>query len=398
MTIQVTGKNVDAGEAFKSYANGRISAAVGKYTGAEIAGHIRLEKERSLFRTGIVVRLKSGLMLEATGEGGDAYASADAAIEHLEKRLRRHKRRITNHHGGHTASARETLVPDFTVEVGEDDLLLHHFSLGSRASRTAFALPCRMALIYHNITPPEYFLGVHDQLVRQCFHGRRELLPYRSRCDLALGDSEFNRRELESLGFPRTAVLPVVPDFTHLEVPPDLRVKETARRTRGHEALHLPRAYALQGLDINGDGTYDDSELAELTRRYRNATDSDGYFTIAELPGETIQLGQPTDFRLDVKSGILSQSFVLPFSSPISPGPRELRFAIFDPSYFIAFEVEKADFLATGGGLPSTCRIRMLMDSDAGAPTPLPRQELPADFSPDLMEPFGTVSVACTAP
>ena len=70
-----------------------------------------------------------------------------------------------------------------------------------------------MILIYHNITPPEYFLGVHDQLVRQCYHGRRELLPYRSRVDLALGDSEFNRQELEALGFPRTAVLPVVPDF-----------------------------------------------------------------------------------------------------------------------------------------------------------------------------------------
>ncbi len=81
-------------------------------------------------------------------------------------------------------------------------LLIHHFSLGSRASRTAFALPCRMMLVYHNITPPEYFLGVHDQLVRQCYHGRRELLPYRSRCDLALGDSEFNRQELETLGFP----------------------------------------------------------------------------------------------------------------------------------------------------------------------------------------------------
>jgi glycosyltransferase involved in cell wall biosynthesis len=109
-------------------------------------------------------------------------------------------------------------------ELTEDDLLVHHFSLGSRASRTAFALPSRMMLVYHNITPPEYFLGVHDQLVRQCFHGRRELLPYRSRCDLAVGDSEFNRAELEALGFPRTAVLPVVPDFTHLEVPPDVRV------------------------------------------------------------------------------------------------------------------------------------------------------------------------------
>jgi glycosyltransferase involved in cell wall biosynthesis len=110
--------------------------------------------------------------------------------------------------------------------VGADDVLIHHFSLGSRASRTAFALPCRMILVYHNITPPEYFLGVHDQLVRQCYHGRRELLPYRARVDLALGDSEFNRQELEALGFPNTAVLPVVPDFTHLDVPADARVFE----------------------------------------------------------------------------------------------------------------------------------------------------------------------------
>src|SRR5690606_16950164 len=115
---------------------------------------------------------------------------------------------------------------DAVGELGPDDLLIHHFSLGSRASRTAFALPSRMMLVYHNITPPEYFLGVHDQLVRQCYHGRRELLPYRSRCELALGDSEFNRQELEALGFPRTAVLPVVPDFSHLAVPPDTRVYE----------------------------------------------------------------------------------------------------------------------------------------------------------------------------
>ncbi len=115
---------------------------------------------------------------------------------------------------------------DMIDEVGPDDLLVHHFSLGSRASRTAFALPARMMLIYHNITPPEFFLGVHDQLVRQCYHGRRELLPYRSRCELALGDSEFNREELAALGFDPTDVLPVVPDFTHLDVPPDGRVAD----------------------------------------------------------------------------------------------------------------------------------------------------------------------------
>jgi glycosyltransferase involved in cell wall biosynthesis len=78
-----------------------------------------------------------------------------------------------------------------------------------------------MALVYHNITPPEYFIGVHKDLVKLCFHGRRELMAYISRCDLALGDSEYNRQELESLGFPSTGVLPVVPDFVHLDVPPD---------------------------------------------------------------------------------------------------------------------------------------------------------------------------------
>jgi glycosyltransferase involved in cell wall biosynthesis len=102
-----------------------------------------------------------------------------------------------------------------------DNLLLHHFSIGSKASRTAYALPDRMALIYHNITPPEYFVGVHRTLARQCFRGRRELRAYVDRCDLALGDSEFNRRDLETLGFPRTAVLPVVPDFAHLDRPPN---------------------------------------------------------------------------------------------------------------------------------------------------------------------------------
>jgi len=113
---------------------------------------------------------------------------------------------------------------DAIENITEDDLLIHHFSLGSRASRTAFALPARMVLIYHNITPPEYFIGVHEQLVRQCYHGRRELTGYRTRCEVALGDSEFNRQELERLGFDPTGVLHVVPDFSHLDVAPDQRI------------------------------------------------------------------------------------------------------------------------------------------------------------------------------
>ena len=62
---------------------------------------------------------------------------------------------------------------------------------------------------------------MHEQLVEQCFKGRRELSIYPARVDLALGDSEFNRKELEALGFSPTGVLPVVPDFSHLDLPPN---------------------------------------------------------------------------------------------------------------------------------------------------------------------------------
>lgn len=104
---------------------------------------------------------------------------------------------------------------------GASNILIHHFSIGSKASRIAYALPDRMVLVYHNITPPEYFVDVHKLLVRLCYHGRRELGAYVDRCDLALGDSEFNRIELEELGFPATGVLPVVPDFSHLDAAPN---------------------------------------------------------------------------------------------------------------------------------------------------------------------------------
>jgi glycosyltransferase involved in cell wall biosynthesis len=118
----------------------------------------------------------------------------------------------------------EDLTLDYREMVGAiepHDIMIHHFSIGSRASRTAYALPGRMALVYHNITPPEYFVGIHKDLVKLCFHGRRELTAYVSRCNLALGDSEYNRQELQALGFSNTDVLPVVPDFSHLAVSGD---------------------------------------------------------------------------------------------------------------------------------------------------------------------------------
>jgi len=122
MTIQITGKNVDAGDAFKAYVSEKIDTVLGKYIGSEITTHVRLEKEKTQFRTACSIRLKSGLLLEAHGDGSTAYASADDALEHLEKRLRRHKRRIKNHHSSRShVPAIESPARDYTVTMEEED-------------------------------------------------------------------------------------------------------------------------------------------------------------------------------------------------------------------------------------------------------------------------------------
>ena len=97
---------------------------------------------------------------------------------------------------------------------------LFHFSIGSAASRLIYRAPDRLVSIYHNITPGEWFLGFHPHLAGLCYHGRRELAAFAPRTELGLADSEFNRRELERAGFPRTAVLPIVQELTDFAAGP----------------------------------------------------------------------------------------------------------------------------------------------------------------------------------
>ncbi|HUL78289.1 MAG TPA: glycosyltransferase family 4 protein, partial [Vicinamibacteria bacterium] len=94
-----------------------------------------------------------------------------------------------------------------------ETVCIYHFSIGSAAGRLIHAAPDRLVVIYHNITPARFFLGFHPHLAGLCHHGRRELEAFAPRTELGLGDSEFNRRELETAGFPRTAVLPIVLDL-----------------------------------------------------------------------------------------------------------------------------------------------------------------------------------------
>jgi ribosomal subunit interface protein len=123
MTIQITGKNLDAGDTFQTYAGDKIRAVLEKYLGRAPDGHLRLERERGTFKTSCSVRLSSGLLVEAHGEGGDAYASVDAAAHRLETRIRRYKGRIKDHTSPAAAARRKVDIEarDYVVGVSEED-------------------------------------------------------------------------------------------------------------------------------------------------------------------------------------------------------------------------------------------------------------------------------------
>jgi ribosome hibernation promoting factor len=119
MTIQVTGKNLDVGEALSGYVQERVAQTVEKFVGRETTVHVRIEKEHGEFRTNCTIHLWQGMSLEAHAAAADAYQSADRACERLEKRVRRYKRRLKRHGGGESPR-KQTPATDYVIEAAPE--------------------------------------------------------------------------------------------------------------------------------------------------------------------------------------------------------------------------------------------------------------------------------------
>ena len=104
-------KNMDTGSAFQVHAETALNDVINKYFDRAVSGHVTLEKSDAGFRVKTRVALSRRIELEATGYAHDAHAALEAAIEHAEKRLRRHKRRLKNHRGTVTATEEDDVLP-----------------------------------------------------------------------------------------------------------------------------------------------------------------------------------------------------------------------------------------------------------------------------------------------
>src|SRR5436309_1977542 len=96
---------------------------------------------------------------------------------------------------------------------------IFHYALPSPMTEAFASLGSGRILQYHNVTPASYFAEYDPALFRLAALGRDELATLAGRVDLALGDSEYNRQELEALGFNRTGVFPIAVDTSRVTQP-----------------------------------------------------------------------------------------------------------------------------------------------------------------------------------
>lgn len=101
MQVQVSGKHVDVGEALGSRISQELEDGIGKYfeRGAQDA-EVVVSKDGHGFKVDCWVRLASGQSIVTTGLGGDAHGAFSDSLDKLEKRVRRYKRRLKDHHIG----------------------------------------------------------------------------------------------------------------------------------------------------------------------------------------------------------------------------------------------------------------------------------------------------------
>jgi ribosomal subunit interface protein len=98
MQLTVTGKQIDVGDALRDHVADSLAGLFDKYFGSAIEATVVLSRDAHRFRAQISAHVGRGITMGSEAAAEAPYAAFDSAAEHLGKRLRRHKRRLRDHH------------------------------------------------------------------------------------------------------------------------------------------------------------------------------------------------------------------------------------------------------------------------------------------------------------
>jgi glycosyltransferase involved in cell wall biosynthesis len=101
------------------------------------------------------------------------------------------------------------------------NVMTYHFSVCCPITAYFAAAPDRKVMVYHNITPADFFAGIAEEVYYITKKGRRELDQLASVVELALPVSDYNARELRAAGYARVETVPLVVDYDAFDATPD---------------------------------------------------------------------------------------------------------------------------------------------------------------------------------
>ncbi|VAW13288.1 Ribosome hibernation promoting factor Hpf [hydrothermal vent metagenome] len=122
MKLQITGRNLDIGDALRTHITERLEQVAEKYFSSSISGKVTVTKEGQEFRVEGLVHVGTGIDLEARAQSADPYGAADAALTKLEKRLRRYKRRLRDHHQQRKEPAPRFAMAEQIIQASGDEI------------------------------------------------------------------------------------------------------------------------------------------------------------------------------------------------------------------------------------------------------------------------------------
>jgi len=108
MQVQVSGKHVAVGDALQTRIGDELTQSIGRYFDRGGDAEVVVTRDGHSFRVDCVVTLASGQRLQSHGLGGDAHAAFGQAIDKIETRIRRYKRRLKSHSTAASAKQAET--------------------------------------------------------------------------------------------------------------------------------------------------------------------------------------------------------------------------------------------------------------------------------------------------
>ena len=100
----------------------------------------------------------------------------------------------------------------------DDSWVIYHHSIGSTAGDAYERRAGRRILMYHNITPLELVERWAPQVGAEILLGREQTARYSHLTDVAVAASDYNRAELDALGYPKTTTIPVMFELDRLAV------------------------------------------------------------------------------------------------------------------------------------------------------------------------------------